>query len=96
MDKIRTIAANHTFGQQRAVFAEKCAEAIQAVCKLERAADQSAEKYAETMTTLTSEVADVLIMAEQMRFFLGAEKVDEEIRKKVESQFHKIRGDEDE
>lgn len=45
MDKIRTIAANHTFGQQRTVFAEKCAEAIQVVCKLERAADQSAEKY---------------------------------------------------
>lgn len=91
-ESVERIAMNYTFGQQRAVFAEECAEAIQAVCKLER--DQSPEKYSKAMAALISEVADVLIMAQQMRFFLGKEKVDDEIRRKVERQLRRIRGEE--
>lgn len=93
-ESVERIAMNYTFGQQRAVFVEECAEAIQAVCKLDRA--QSPEKYSRAMAALISEVADVLIMAQQMRFFLGKEKVDDEIRRKVERQLRRIRGEENE
>lgn len=90
-DKIEQIAAHYTFGQQRAIFVEECAEAIKAVCKVERAADRSAEIYAEKMIDLISEVADVLIMAEQMRLYLGREKVDAEIQRKLDRQIQRIR-----
>ena len=90
-DKLERITASYTFGQQRAIFVEECAEAIKAVCKVERAADSSAEVYAEKMIDLISEVADVLIMAQQMRLYLGAEKVDAEIQRKLERQLKRIR-----
>ena len=89
-DKIEQIATHYTFGQQRAIFVEECAEAIQAVCKLERAKDGSLEAYAEKMNDLLSEVADVLIMAQQMRIFLGAERVDKEIERKLDRQLKRI------
>lgn len=90
-EKLERIIASYTFGQQRAIFVEECAEAIKAVCKVERAADSSAEVYAEKMIDLISEVADVLIMAQQMRLYLGAEKVDSEIQRKLERQLKRIR-----
>lgn len=90
-EKLERITASYTFGQQRAIFVEECAEAIKAVCKVERAADSSAEVYAEKMSDLISEVADVLIMAQQMRLYLGAEKVDAEIQRKLDRQIQRIR-----
>lgn len=90
-DKLERITANYTFGQQRAIFVEECAEAIKAVCKVERAADSSLEVYAEKISDLISEVADVLIMAQQMRLYLGTEKVDAEIQRKLDRQLERIR-----
>ena len=90
-DKLERITANYTFGQQRAIFVEECAEAIKAVCKVERAADSSLEVYAEKISDLISEVTDVLIMAQQMRLYLGAEKVDSEIQRKLDRQLERIR-----
>lgn len=90
-EKLERITASYTFGQQRAIFVEECAEAIKAVCKVERAADSSAEVYAEKISDLISEVADVLIMAQQMRLYLGAEKVDSEIQRKLDRQLERIR-----
>lgn len=92
-DKIEQIAAHYTFAQQRAVFVEVCAEAIQAVCKLERAPEQTDLDYTEKLEKLTSEVADVLIMAEQMRIYLGREKVDKECQRKLDRQLDRIRGE---
>jgi NTP pyrophosphatase (non-canonical NTP hydrolase) len=92
-DKLERITANYTFGQQRAIFVEECAEAIKAVCKVERAADSSAEVYAEKMSDLISEVADVLIMAQQMRLYLGKDKVDAEIQRKLDRQLQRIRAE---
>ena len=90
-DKLERITASYTFGQQRAIFVEECAEAIKAVCKVERAADSSAEVYAEKMLDLISEVADVLIMAQQMRLYLGKDKVDKEVLWKLDRQLQRIR-----
>lgn len=88
-DKIQRIAMNYTFSQQRNVFAEECAEGIQAAMKLSRAA--TAEDYERAADALVSEVADVLIMAQQMRFFLGSERVDKEIEFKLDRQLERIR-----
>lgn len=90
-DKLEGITANYTFGQQRAIFVEECAEAIKAVCKVERAANSSLEVYADKISDLIGEVADVLIMAQQMRLYLGAEKVDAEIQRKLDRQIQRIR-----
>lgn len=90
-DKLERITANYTFGQQRAIFVEECAEAIKAVCKVERAADSSLEAYADKISDLISEVADVLIMAQQMKMYLGTEKVDAEIQRKLDRQIQRIK-----
>ena len=89
IDKIEQIAAHYTFEQQRNVFAEECAEAIQAVCKLRRAGNT--EDYLAKLDALAGEVADVIIMAQQMRFFLGENKVDKEIEFKLNRQLERIK-----
>ncbi|MBQ9898535.1 MAG: hypothetical protein IJM44_03660 [Ruminococcus sp.] len=92
-DKIEQIAMNYTFAQQRQVFAEECAEAIQAAMKLSRAG--TAEDFTKATDALISEVADVLIMAQQMRFFLGAERVDKEIEFKLDRQLERIKAEQE-
>ena len=89
IDKIEQIAAHYTFEQQRGVFAEECAEAIQAVCKLRRAGNT--EDYLAKLDALAGEVADVLIMAQQMRIYLGRDKVDNEIEFKLDRQLERIK-----
>lgn len=89
-DKIQQIVMNYTFEQQRSVFAEECAEAIQAAMKVSRS-ENSAEAIRQALDNLTSEVADVIIMAQQMRFFLGENKVDKEIEFKLNRQLERIK-----
>lgn len=88
-DKLERITANYTFGQQRQVFAEECAEGIQAAMKLSRA--ETVDAYEKASDALVSEVADVIITAEQMRLYLGAEKVDAEIQRKLDRQIQRIK-----
>lgn len=88
-DKLERITANYTFAQQRQVFAEECAEGVQAAMKLSRA--ETVDAYEKASDALVSEVADVLIMAQQMRLYLGAEKVDKEIGRKLDRQLQRIR-----
>ena len=87
-DKLERITASYTFAQ-RQVFAEECAEGIQAAMKLSRA--ETVDAYEKASDALVSEVADVLIMAQQMRLYLGAEKVDAEIQRKLERQLKRIK-----
>lgn len=94
-EKLERITSSYTFGQQRAIFVEECAEAIQAICKVERAADSSLEVYAEKISDLIGEVADVLIMAEQMRLYLGKDKVDAEIQRKLDRQLQRIKAEQE-
>ncbi|MCR5707938.1 MAG: hypothetical protein K6G82_06660 [Ruminococcus sp.] len=92
-EKLERITVSYTFGQQRAIFVEECAEAIKAVCKVERAANSSLEVYADKISDLIGEVADVLVMAQQMRLYLGKEKVDAEIQRKLDRQLQRIRAE---
>lgn len=82
------IVRNYTFGQQREIFVEECAEAIQAAQKLKRA--NGTADYEKSINHLREEVADVLIMAEQMRYFLGEEKTDAIIKEKLVRQIKRI------
>lgn len=94
-DKIEQIMTHYTFAQQRGIFVEECAEAIKAVCKVERAIDSSHEVYVEKINDLISEVADVLIMAQQMRLYLGKDKVDAEIQRKLDRQIERIKAEQE-
>lgn len=86
---LRCIVRNYTFGQQREIFVEECAEAIQAAQKCKRA--NSPEDYEKAIEHCREEVADVLIMAEQMRYYLGEEKTDAIIKEKLERQIERIK-----
>lgn len=86
IDKIEIIMNNYTFEQQREIFVEECAEAIQAVQKLKRS-----NTYAEPLKNFVEEVADVCIMAEQMKKFLGEKHVDSVITEKLDRQLNRIK-----
>lgn len=84
LEKIMDVMRVHTFAEQREIFVEECAEAIQAAQKFKRV--NSDEDYEKAVEHLREEVADVLIMAEQMKLFLGSDKVDEIIAAKLTRQ----------
>lgn len=91
-EKINRIVNHYSFEQQREIFVEECAEAIQAAQKCKRA--NSVKGYEIAVANLTEEVADVLITARQMRYYLGEEKVDKIIRAKLERQIKRINEEE--
>lgn len=91
LEKIMDVMRAHTFAEQREMFVEECAEAIQAAQKFKRV--NSDEDYEKAVEHLREEVADVLIMAEQMRLFLGSDKVDEIITAKLTRQINRDKGD---
>lgn len=90
MEKIKKIADYYGFEHQCEIFVEECAEAIQAVQKFKRAKQPQACQ--ETMINLFEEVADVLIMAEQMRLFLT--DIDGDINHKLNRQISRIKYEE--
>lgn len=91
LEKIMDVMRVHTFAEQREMFVEECAEAIQAAQKCKR--DVSGDEYLTAVEHLREEVADVLIMAEQMRLLLGSDKVDEIITAKLARQIKRDKGD---
>lgn len=80
---IEQITSHYTYDHQRDVAVEECAEFIQAVCKCKRGKPDAFDNFKE-------EVADVLIMAEQMRQYIGAESVDQIINQKLKRQLDRI------
>lgn len=80
---IGQIVRHYAYDQQRDVAVEECAEFIQAVCKCKRGKKGAFEN-------LKEEVADVLIMAEQMRQYIGAQSVDSVIDRKLKRQLDRI------
>lgn len=89
LDMIKIIMSNYAYEQQREIFVEECAEAIQAVQKCKRKnyrieALQAFENFKE-------EVADVLIMAEQMRQYIGKKEIDRIIDAKLHRQIERIK-----
>ena len=91
-EKLEIIALSYTYEQQREIFEEECAGAILAAQKLKRYADDP-DLYLAAVENFASEVADVLIMAEQMKIFLG-NRVEQEIDRKLDRQIGRIRAEE--
>ena len=91
--RIVTIAHHYGYNAQREQFEEECAEAILAAQKCKRTSDDLF-KYRKNLLNLAEEVADVLIMAEQMRILISQSLIDEIIQKKLERQIRRMNGEE--
>ena len=87
-NRIKEIAYHYGYESQREQFEEQCAEAILAAQKCKR--HGSKDNFEE----LCGEVADVLIMAQQMRLLMGAKVIDEIIDKKLNRQLGRIENEE--
>lgn len=79
------IAHHYGYNAQREQFEEECAEAILAAQKVKRKCSNG------NFINLAEEVADVLIMAEQMRILISQSLVDEFIQKKLQRQIQRIK-----
>lgn len=86
--RILTIALHYGYEAQREQFEEECAEAILAAQKCKRRCTN------ESFINLAEEVADVIIMAEQMRELISASLVDGFIQKKLERQHRRMQNEE--
>lgn len=86
--RIEQIAAHYGFTSQADIAIEECGELIQAVCKFRRG--YSEERY----TNLLEEIADVYIMARQLRYLLGYEEIDRIISQKLDRQMRRISDEE--
>ena len=88
---IKIIMSSYDYDQQREIFVEECAEAIQAVQKCKRKTHRMEAVAAHE--NLKEEVADVLIMAEQMRQYIGKKEIDRIIDAKLHRQIERIKED---
>ena len=86
--RIIEIAKHYGALLQREQFIEECSEAILAAQKSKRTPNPK------TISDLQSEVADVLIMALQMRYLFRAEAVDRFVELKLTRQIERIKEEE--
>jgi NTP pyrophosphatase (non-canonical NTP hydrolase) len=82
--RIIQIANHYGYTAQSDIIIEECAELTQAILKLRRAWSDS------RLENVKEELADVLIMARQLRVMLGAEDIDEIINQKLDRQIERI------
>ena len=82
--RIIQIANHYGYTAQSDIIIEECAELTQAILKLRRAWSN------ERLENVKEELADVLIMARQLRVMLGAEDIDRIIGEKLDRQIERI------
>ena len=82
--RIIQIANHYGYTAQSDIIIEECAELTQAICKLRRAWSDS------RLENVKEELADVLIMARQLRVMLGTEDIDRIIGEKLDRQIERI------
>lgn len=82
--RIKQIAEYYGYEPQREQFEEECAEAILASQKCKRYGTK------DRFVSLCEEVADVLIMAWEMRLLMSPRLIDEFIEKKLDRQIKRI------
>lgn len=87
---IRKIVNYYDFKMQRNQFSEEMAEAILAITKMIRHA-RDIPKYKECFANFAEEVADVLVMVQQMRLYLGENLIDGIIDEKLKRQLRRIK-----
>lgn len=87
-DMIEIVRSNYTFDNQREIFIEECAEAIKASQKCKRT-DMGIDAF----NNFCEEVADVCIMVEQMKRYIGVKKINTIITDKLLRQIERIHND---
>lgn len=82
-DKLKELANHYGFTSQANMLTEEAAEYTVALNKLRRG-------YADAYDHVKEEVADVLVVALQLRILLGADDIDHIIEEKVERQLGRL------
>lgn len=90
LERIEKIKDHYDFEDQRNMMAEECAELIQAIMKLKRCCGSDADRTNDVYVNFVEEVADVLVVAEQMKMYIGAGVVDMAINMKIERTLNRI------
>ena len=86
LDSVRMIATVYGKRSQLNILMEECAELIQAASKILRN-----EYISENVNHLAEEIADVLIMTEQITYLYGLQdEVDRTIETKIQRQLKRI------
>ncbi len=82
--KIQMIANHYGFPHQFNIFIEECAEAIQAAQKYRR------NSTIDDLWHLAEEIADVAIMVEQMKHFIGKNTIQKYVTQKLDRQLKRM------
>lgn len=83
-EEIKKIADYYGYTSQADMLIEESAEYTQAVCKVRR------NGSLEAFQNVKEELADVIVVASQLRYLLGAEEIDRIIEEKVKRQLSRI------
>lgn len=83
-DKLKELAYHYGFTSQADMLCEEAAEFMVALNKFRRG---SSEAYAQ----LVEELADVLVVAEQLRYIFGEDAVNDIMNKKIERQLIRMK-----
>lgn len=87
---VRKIAAHYGIKSQEQVAIEECAELIQAITKSNRGR-KTPRGLIEDIEAIAGEIADVLIMCEQLAYLYGiGEVVNEQIEFKISRQLDRM------
>ena len=86
-DELKIIADHYGFSSQADMLCEESAEFTVALNKLRRG-DQNAYK------NVKEELADVLVVASQLRLLLGTEEIDDIAHEKIKRQLERIKQEE--
>ena len=88
--KVHEIAAHYGMKSQEQMAIEECAELIQAITKSNRGA-QTGSEYVTKIANIAAEIADVLIMCEQLAYLYGiGEAVKEQVDFKIARQLERM------
>lgn len=86
-EDIKQIAEFYGFTSQADMLTEEAAEYMVALNKLRRG-------KSEAYKNIKEEVADVLVIASQLRYLLGSDEIDRIMRKKIKRQLQRIESEE--
>lgn len=86
-EDIKQIAEYYGFTSQADMLTEEAAEYMVALNKLRRG-------KSEAYKNIKEEVADVLVIASQLRYLLGSDEIDRIMRKKIKRQLQRIESEE--
>lgn len=87
-ERIKKIADHYGFTSQANMLCEESAEYMVALNKLRRG-------KAEAYENIKEEVADIIVVAMQLRYLLGADEIDRIISDKLDRQIQRIEAERD-